>query len=132
MKDQILIKDLREARRSTGWSQKTLAEQIGINAQVIKRLERGVGTVTTLIAVMAALDYRLTGLGPGKDLPDQLRNRRVKRAMTLETAASRAGLSRATVRNLERGGGSVANFLRLLTVLAPGARRRAPERSYWV
>ncbi|WP_173655668.1 DNA N-6-adenine-methyltransferase [Sphingomonas turrisvirgatae] len=126
-----MIKDLREARRSTGWSQKTLAERIRTDAQVVKRLERGVGTVTTLMAVMAALDYRLTGVGPGRDLPDQLRRRRLKKALTVEAAAGRAGLSRATVRNLERGGGSVASLLRLLAVLAPGARRRAPERSYW-
>ena len=42
-----------------------------------------------------------------------------------------AGLSRATVSSLERGGGSVTSLLLLLSVIAPQARRRAPERSYW-
>ena len=51
--------------------------------------------------------------------------------MSLDEVASRAGLSRATVVSLERGGGSVASLLRLLEVIAPRARRRAPERSYW-
>ena len=84
-----------------------------------------------LIAAMEALDFRLTGLGPGKALPEQLRARRLKDSMSLERAASKAGLSRTTVISLERGGGSVASLLRLLMVVAPGARRRAPERSYW-
>lgn len=104
---------------------------MGVDAQAIKRLEKGIGSVPTLIAAMAALDFRLTGLSPGKTLPDQLRAHRLKRALSLDEVASKARLSRTTVAALERGGGSVASFLRLLAVLAPGARRRAPERSYW-
>jgi transcriptional regulator with XRE-family HTH domain len=80
---------------------------------------------------MAALDFRLTGLGPGSTLSGQLRARRLKRSMSLEQTACRSGLSPATVASLERGGGSVASLLRLLAVIAPRARRRAPERSYW-
>ena len=114
-----------------GWSQKALAERIAVDAQTIKRLEKGVGSFPTLIAAMAALDFRLTGLGPGKTVPEQLRARRRKRSISLEEMAKRTGLSRATIASLERGGGSVASFLRLLALLAPGARRLAPERTYW-
>lgn len=102
-----------------------------MDAQTIKRLENGVGSVSTLIRVMDALDFRLTGLGPGKTLPDQLRARRLKRSISLEEVANKAGLSRTTVAGLERGDGTVASLLRLLAVLAPGVRRRSPERSYW-
>ncbi|MGU3391942.1 DNA N-6-adenine-methyltransferase [Sphingomonas sp. M1A8_2b] len=126
-----MIEQLKLARRSAGWSQRTLAERIGVDAQTIKRLENGVGSMPTLIAVMTVLDFRLTGLGPGKTLAEQLRARRRRRSMSLDEAGSRAGLSRATVASLERGGGTVATFLRLLAVIAPGARRRALERSYW-
>lgn len=126
-----MIEELRNARRLAGWSQKTLAGRIGGDAQTIKRLEKGVGSVPTLIAAMTALDFRLTGLGPGKTLPQQLRARRLKRSISLDELAVRARLSRATIASLERGGGSVASLLRLLAVLAPSARRRAPERSYW-
>jgi transcriptional regulator with XRE-family HTH domain len=126
-----LIEELKLARRSAGWSQRTLAERIGVDPQTIKRLEKGVGSVSTLIAVMAVLDFRLTGLGPGRTLSEQLRNRRRKRGMSLVDAAARSDLSRTTVANLERGGGSVASFMRLLSAIAPGARRRALERSYW-
>lgn len=87
--------------------------------------------MTNLIAAMAALDFRLTGIGPGKTLPEQLRVLRRKRSMSLNELAVKVGLSRTTIASLERGGGSVASLMRLLAVLAPGARRRAPERSYW-
>ncbi len=131
MWDQILIDELKAARRSAGWSQRTLADRIGIDAQAVKRLESGVGSVATLIDAMGALNFRLTGLGSGATLPEQLRARRLQRSWSLAAVAKRAELSSATVANLERGGGSVASLLRLLGVLAPKARRRAPERSYW-
>lgn len=51
--------------------------------------------------------------------------------MSVSNVALRSGLSRATVASLEAGGGSVASLLKLLTTLAPAARRRAPERAYW-
>lgn len=126
-----MIEELREARRSAGWSQKTLAARIGVDAQTIKRLESGVGSVATLTAAMTALDFRLTGLGSGKSLPEQLRDRRRNLAQSLDQMAVRTDLSRATIASLEKGSGSVRSLLRLLAVIAPKARRRAPERSYW-
>lgn len=126
-----MIDLLREARRSAGWSQRTLAERIGVGAQTIKRLEKGTGSVSTLITAMKALNFHLTGLGPGKSLPEQLRTRRRKQSLSLIDVATKTGMSRTTIASLEAGGGSVASLLRLLAVLAPRARRRAPERSYW-
>lgn len=126
-----MIKELREARVSSGWSRKTLADRMGVDIQIIKRLENGVGSMSTLVAAMKALDFRLTGLGPGKTLSEQLQARRRQRAMSLEQVAIKSGLSRTTVASLERGNGSVASLVRLMAVLAPAARRRAPERAYW-
>jgi transcriptional regulator with XRE-family HTH domain len=108
-----------------------LADRVGVDAQTVKRLGKGVGRLPTLMATMTALDFRMTGLGSGKALPEQLRACRRRRSMSLDELAVRSGLSRATIASLERGGGSVASLLRLLAVLAPHARRRAPERSYW-
>jgi len=127
----ILIDDLRAARQEKGWLQRTLAERSGASAQAIFRLERGIGSTSTLEAAMQALDFRLTGIGPGKSLADQLRNRRLKRSMTIEELAKRTGLSPTTIRSVEIGGGSVASVLKILNALAPKAKRRAPERAYW-
>ena len=132
MRAWILINELRTARRSAGWSQRTLADRIGIDPQVIQRLEMGVGSVPTLLAAMSALGFHLTGIGPGTTLPEQLRARRCKLSLSRSRAASLAGLSRTTVASLEQGGGSIASLLRLLAVLAPKARRRAPERAIGV
>jgi transcriptional regulator with XRE-family HTH domain len=126
----MLIEELKDTRRSAGWSQKTLAERTGVDVQTIKRLKEGIGSVPTLIAAMAALDFRLTGLAPGATLADQLRNQRRKRAMSLDEAAVRAAIARATVASLEGGGGTIASLLALMAVVAPKARRRSPERSY--
>lgn len=130
-RDHKLIDDLRAARKAAGWSQRTLAERIGVDPQTIKRLEAGVGSAATLAAVMTALDFRLTGLGPGTTLGEQLKRRRTKRSLSVSYVALRSGLSRATIASLEAGGGSIASLLKLLATVAPGARRRAPERSYW-
>ena len=129
--DRMLVKELREARRLAGWSQRTLADRIGVDAQTIKRLEKGVGSVGTLVMVMGALYFRLTGLAPGRTFAEQLRTTRRKRSMSLDEMAIKTKLSRTTIASLERGGGSVKSLLRLLAVLAPHARRRAQERSYW-
>ena len=80
---------------------------------------------------MAALDFRLTGLGPGKTPGDALRRRRLKRGWSLQMVSAKSELSRTTIASLEQGGGSVASLLKLLAVLAPRAKRRAPERAYW-
>lgn len=129
--DHILLTELREARRSCGRSQASLAAKLEVKPQKIKRLEAGVGSVPMLVEAMAALDFQLIGIGPGRTLGDQLRGRRQKKALSLETVAKRTGLSRATIASLECGRGSVRSLLRLLATIAPKARRRAPERAYW-
>lgn len=80
---------------------------------------------------MEFLEVRLSGLGPGTTLAQQLRATRHKRSLTLNELSRRTGLSRTTIASLEGGGGTVASLQRLLAVLAPKARRRAPERVYW-
>lgn len=108
-----------------------LAERAGISPQAIKRMEQGIGSVQTLVAVMKALDFRLTGLGPGKTIGEQLRARRHARAWSMDRLSERTGLSRTTIAQLERDQGTVASLERLLVVLAPKVKRRAPERAYW-
>jgi len=122
---------LRAARQEKGWLQRTLAERSGVSSQAIFRLERGIGSASTLEGAMRALDFRLTGIGPGKSLAEQLRTRRLKQSMAIEALARRTGLSPTTIRSVELGGGSVASILKILSALAPKAKRRAPERAYW-
>jgi transcriptional regulator with XRE-family HTH domain len=108
-----------------------LAARINVEPQVVKRLEAGIGSVATLVAVKTALDFQLNGIGPGRTLGDQLQGRRLRKGVSLEALARRAKLSRATIASLEQGKGSVRSLLRLLAVIAPNARRRAKERAFW-
>ncbi len=126
---QILIDHLREARLQKGWSQTTLAPRLGVSVQAVKRLERGVGSLETVMSVMSALDFLLIGLSGGDTLPEQLESARCKRRMSITAVASKAGLSRATVASLERGKGTVGSSIKVLAVVAPRARRRVPERA---
>lgn len=123
--------ELRQARLSCGWSQRTLGKRIGVEAQTVKRLERGIGSVVNLVAAMQALDFHAAGIARGRNLPEQLRNRRLSASMSVAALAKRAGLSRSTVADVERGRGSVASLTKMLAALAPRMRRRAPERAYW-
>ncbi|MBD58502.1 MAG: hypothetical protein CL808_00025 [Citromicrobium sp.] len=123
--------EIKAARRNCGWSQRFLAERVGRSAQSIKRLENGVGSVETLVAVVNALDFQLTGIGPGLTLADQLRRRREKMGWSRETTGKKCGLSPTTVLQLEAGGGSISSLMKLMAKLAPKVRRRAPERAYW-
>ena len=52
------------------------------------------------------------------ELGEQLRAARLRRNLTQEELASRAGISRSAVRSLERGGSTVATLVRVLKALA--------------
>ncbi|MGB7408236.1 MAG: DNA N-6-adenine-methyltransferase [Pontixanthobacter sp.] len=127
----MLLNEIQKARRSMGWSQKTLANRIGADAQTIKRLEKGIGSLASLIKAMQALEFQLAGVGPGRTVPEQLRNRREKLSLSVNALAVKSGMSRATIKSIENGAGTIASVLKLLAILAPKAKRRAPERVYW-
>lgn len=127
----MLLAEIKSARRAKGLSRAALASAIGVAPQTIKRLEAGVGTMPTLVAVMQALDYHLAGLAGGRDLPTQLRNRRTSRNLSVHQAARLANLSPTTVLAIERGQGSVRSGLSLLGAIAPKARYKEPPRASW-
>lgn len=85
----------------------------------------------TLVSVMTMLDYHLSDLARGNDLPAQLRQRRTNLRLSLDEVARRARMSRATVAALEAGRGSVRSAMRVIEAIAPQARRREPVRAHW-
>ena len=128
----MLTEQLRASRKSKGLSRAELAGLLGVTDQTIKRLESGVGSVATLVAAMIALDLHLAGIAHASTLPAQLRAKRQSTGWSVLELASRSGLSAATVRSVERGAGSVASLLAMLSALAPHARPRQPStRAFW-
>ncbi|CAM3129419.1 phage N-6-adenine-methyltransferase [Sphingomonas antarctica] len=126
-----LIEELIQARLSDFRSVRNLAEMANVTPAAIRKLEAGRGPVATLIAVMRTLPFQVTVLSPASSLAEQLRKRREKLGMSLDVVASKAALPPERIVELESGGGSVESLLRLLSVIAPKVKRRAPERVYW-
>lgn len=127
----MIIDEIRKARESKGLSRRALAEILSVDPQAIVRLEAGTGSIDLLIRVMDAVDFHFAGLAPGRSLPDQLRNRRIKMELSVAELSRRAGLSRNTISSLETGKGSVRALESLLPIIGKQARRRAPERQHW-
>lgn len=126
-----LLEQLVAARRASGWSEEQLALITGVDALTISQMEAGSGTVETLVGAMDALNFQLAGIATGDTLGDQLANRRAMRKLTLEVVSEKTKLPYGTVRSLEEGSGAISDLFRLLALIAPGVRRRAPERAYW-
>jgi transcriptional regulator with XRE-family HTH domain len=125
--DHILCEDLHKARRSAGWSQKTLAERTGLHSQAIARLERGIGSVDNLIKVINELGVRIVGIGPGESLPEQLQKRRERLSLSRKQLSAKAGVSPSMIVRLEDGNGKITSLLKVLEILAPKAKLQAPK-----
>ena len=126
-----LLHQIVAARTGKGLSQIELANRIGVARLAITRLEAGVGSTARLLAVMAELEVRLSGIARGSTLPDQLRTRRLRLGWSVADVAERAGLTSKTVEAVEVGRGSAASLLKLLAAVAPKAKRSKPARSSW-
>jgi DNA-binding XRE family transcriptional regulator len=105
-----------------------MASRLGVSRLAIARLEKGVGSVSLVVAAMRDLHLRLNGVGRGITLPEQLRARRLQRPWTIGALAERSNLSRKTIASIEAGTGSMTSLDRMLTVLAPGALPAATTR----
>jgi ribosome-binding protein aMBF1 (putative translation factor) len=126
-----LLDILVSTRVSQRWSQSVLAAEIGVDENVIQRIEAGAGDVALLVAMMNAIPFQIAGLAAGRTLGEQLRNRRQKLALSPEAIAAKTSLSVQDVERLEADDGSVQHLLRLLSILAPTIRCRAAERAHW-
>lgn len=92
---RMLLNELHRARRLAGWSQRALASRNNVDAQNVKRLEKGVGSVTSPITEMRELEFRLAGLVPGKMRDEeQLPATRHNGILSLGNLALRTQLSR--------------------------------------
>ncbi|WP_148649445.1 DNA N-6-adenine-methyltransferase [Novosphingobium barchaimii] len=124
-------KAIRDARKAAGLSQHQASALAGVSARALWTLEKGGGAIETFHLVTKVLDFRIAGLPRGSSLAQRLRLARKKRRWPQAEVARRANLTAATVRALEAGGGSVASLGAVMSVLAPTARGRKPERAAW-
>lgn len=127
----MLLTFLKAARNGKGLSQAELAAQVGVARLAITRLEGGIGSTELLVKVMHRLGLRLSGIGRGSSLPDQLLRARLRLGWSTEYASTRAGLSRKTIEGVEAGAGSVASLIRYLGAISPKAKPTEPAQPSW-
>lgn len=87
--------------------------------------------MSTVEALMAALDMRIAGLPQGQRLGQRLMAARERRSWSVPNAAERAGVSANAVRRAESDQARVGTVEALLAVLASGVRVRKPDRARW-
>lgn len=129
--ETTLVSLLRQARVQAGFAQRQLADRMDTSLGVIRRLEEGLGSVRLLIRVMEALEFSLAGLPRGSSLGQKLSVARERRKFDRTRLAERANVDETAIARLEADEGEIADLLRVLDVLAPNIRRRAPERTHW-
>ncbi len=93
----FLLEQIAITRTGMGISQAALAGRVGVSRLAITRLEKGIGSVSLLIAVLHELEIRIAGVARGARLPDQLRSKRVRLGLSQVEAGHRAELDARTV-----------------------------------
>ena len=85
-------------------SQRELALRSGLSVQAVRNLERGRGRWSSVEAVLAALNVRISGRLPSAPtLGQRLLRLRNRRGMTQQEVAELSGLTMPTIRAIERG-----------------------------
>ena len=109
----------------------TLAEEAGLSAQQVRRLERGTASVAAVEAVAQALELRFSTLPAAPSLIGQIRAQRDRLGLSAVELATKAGVSRMTLRGVEAGAGSMASLDRVVAALVPAVRLKTPPRASW-
>lgn len=109
---------LRNARRASGLSQRTLAAKAGIDLATIQGLERGRGTVSPLLTVLNALEHRITDQPASVEFGRWIAGRRKSVGFSQQALAAHVGVSKPTIIQIERGRGNIRSLLVVFDALA--------------
>lgn len=125
-----LFDNLRDKRERSGLSLAELAVKTGYTLNTHWELEsHGRGTMALFEATMHALDLHIVGLTPGKALGPRLKSARLKRGVSVEALAAKAGCSAGAVARVETGQARVASMLAVANIIAPQMRFARPQVS---
>ena len=117
---EMLGTSLRKARRASGLSQRALAGRAEIDLATVQGLERGSGTVLPLLAVLNALAYRFSDQTDSHDFGRWVAGRRKLNRLSQDALATKIGVSKPTIIQIERGRGNIRSLLRVLDALCIG------------
>ena len=119
-----LGKELKQARKSKGWTQAYLASSARLSVPTVRYLERGLGSLSSFFRVLEALGLEPAGrnLSGGQSLGQRLANMRKRRNLSQRGLAALVGVTAPTIVALERANrGRLATLDRVLTQLGAGA-----------
>lgn len=117
---------MRTTRR--GMNQNELAARANVDADTVSAVERGGGTITVLVTILAALNATVDGYDPA-ELGQWLRDARLGKGWSVQRLATTAGISKPTVIGLERGRGRVSSLVAALNALGVPFRLDLKPRS---
>lgn len=123
----ILGHELRQARRHRRLTQKVTAQMADIDLVTLQNLEGGRGTVTPLISLLKALDYRFNAQPDDKGLGQWLRGQRESLKLSQHCLSEGADVSKPTIIKLERGQGHIDSLTRVMTALGLSVHLRPKE-----
>ena len=112
-----LGESLRQARRSRKFTQQGLATKAGIDIATVRGLERGAGTVGSLLAVLGVLEHRFPEQPSGGDLGGWIAKSRKSAGYSQQALALRIGVSKPTIIQVEHGRGNIGSLLRVMDIL---------------
>jgi site-specific DNA-methyltransferase (adenine-specific) len=112
-----LGESLRQARRRGKFTQRALAAAAGIDIATVQNLERGMGTLAPLIAVLGAIGHRFAYQPPDAPLGPWITSMRKSAGYSQAALALRVGLSKPTIIQIEHGRGNIGGLLRVFAAL---------------
>lgn len=108
---------LREARRSKKLSQIGLATAAKVDLATVRGLERGVGTLGSLTAVLDIIQRRFCQQAPDQPIGCWLAGVRKARGYTQSAFAPLVGVSKPTIIQIEHGRGNIRSLVSVLKAL---------------
>lgn len=122
----ILASQISDLRAASKLSQRALAERAATDPRVIAGLERGEGTMESLIRVAAVLSHYPT------PYPSALASKRRWLGLSISNVAAAAGITRRTLVSLETtGNGRVESFEGVCKALDEQPRLAKIEPAWW-
>ncbi len=94
-----------------------MATAAGIDIATVRGLERGVGTVGSLLAALGVLEHRFPEQPSGFELGAWIAKTRKSVGYSQQTFALRIGVSKPTVIQIEHGRGNIGSVLRAFAAL---------------
>lgn len=113
-----LGRSLRATRRASGLTQRSLAGMAQVDLATLRALESGRGTVMPLLAVLDTLDHRISAQPADVEFGRWVAGERKSAGFSQQALATRIGVSKPTIIQIERGRGNLRSLVSVFDALS--------------